>query len=49
MCSREMNISSAWNSVETKGQVAKKQPLCVCVSQVRKVGYVEEESGDACG
>lgn len=29
MCSREMTISSAWNSVETIGRVAKKQPLCI--------------------
>lgn len=28
MCSRKMT-SSAWNSVEILGQVAKKQPLCI--------------------
>lgn len=29
MCGREMTTSSAWNSVETTGRVAKKQPLCI--------------------
>lgn len=47
MCGREMTTSSAWNSVETTGRVAKKQPLVY--HRLSRLVFVKKENGDARG
>lgn len=46
LCGRDMTNSSAWNSVEAMGRVAKKQPVCITGKEGR---CVEEENHEACG